>query len=330
MKTSEKNEIIDIFVNLRKDAKAKYQALVKVLLALSNSTPAQKRYYNASIYSPLNLSGLEYDIKKLCGITDSDISRAVKTEKKTVTKVVSIFPEDLKNALQDLDLENADYNKELRPLAKQLSKVYNKEPESQKKPDLIAFIEANFTKEPTAKEKAEAIVKVFEAAPNEVKTDLKLRDEFPFLSEDDCPNEFKILVADKLTAFKKWLEGREELKALVAAGATNEDIFEIAKTTVANFELNLEIYDELEYYKEHGTILGKHEIFADKMLEEGVANMSTVELTKRQKNLRTYVSKDEKALNKMEEGEAKEAFTVKVEGWKTELALVDARLEKIS
>jgi hypothetical protein len=120
------------------------------------------------------------------------------------------------------------------------------------------------------------------------------------------------------------------LKALIAVGTSNEDIFEIAKNTVKNFELNLEIYDELNFYKEHGKILGEHPIFADKMLKESVEGMSTVELTKRQKNLRTYVSRDEKAFNKMEEGEAKDKFGEKLQAWKDELDLVNARLEKIS
>jgi len=198
--------------------------------------------------------------------------------------------------------------------------------------DLLKTIEYH-KKEAIAKEKESILseaVSIFKDAPEEAKQGIKLRDEFPFLSETDCPDEFKILVADKFTAYYKFVDGRKELKVLIAAGATNEDIFEIAKETVANFELNLDCYDELEYYKEHQQILGKHPIFADHMLKEKVATMSTMELTKRQKNLRTYVSKDEKAFKKMEEGDAKLAFGQKIVGWNKELQLVDARLEKIS
>src|SRR5690625_1129201 len=40
------------------------------------------------------------------------------------------------------------------------------------------------------------------------------RDEFPFLNDKDCPEELKILAADKITAFTKVSEGRKTLKAV--------------------------------------------------------------------------------------------------------------------
>jgi hypothetical protein len=331
MKPSEKQNVIDLFTGHRKDPKTKYTELVKVILNLSNSSPSQKRYYNASRYSPANLASLEYDVKKLCGITDKDLSSAVKAEKKTrALEVVTELPVEVTDILKDIDLEAANYNEQLKPLSKQIAEITGKEPESQKKVDLIAFIDSFIPKGPTAEDLKAAVLKALEASPEEVKESIKLIDEFPFIDDDDCPDEFKILLSDKFKAYRKYKEGRAELKAMLEAGATEEEIFEIAKKTVENFELNLEIYDELNYYKEHGKILGEHPIFADKMLKESVEGMSTVELTKRQKNLRTYVSRDEKAFNKMEDGEAKDKFGEKLQAWKDELELVNARLEKIS
>ena len=333
MKSTEKQKVIDKFAELRKDAKAKYKALVKVLLELKNSTPSQKRYYNASIYSPANLSSLEYDVKKLCGITDSDINRAVKAEKKnTKLKVVADnqLSEELLEQLKALDPKTANYNTELKPLINEFATALGKDLENQKKDTLIAFYEENFDKGPSLDELKSEFSKAVESAPEDVKKGLKIRELYPFLNNDDCPDEFHTLTGKMVSAYINWKEGRKEVKALVAAGASNEEIYEVAQKVVADFELNLEIHDELEYYQEHGKILGKHPIFADQMLNEKIETMSTVELTKRQKNLRTYVSRDEKKLAKMEEGEAKDKFAEKVQEWNDELKLVDARLEKIS
>lgn len=332
MKTKDKNAVLELLASHPKAPKARYKVLVEKLKELDGATPSQKRFYNAAMYSPVNLEGLEYDLKKLCGITDREVKKLVSANKQEVKDldVIVELPEALKDKLQDLDLESANYNTELKPIAKELSEALGVEPISQKKVDLIAFIKANFVKGPTAEELEALQVKIFGSAPEEVKQAVKLRDEFPFLNDADCPDEFKILVADKFTAYYNFVEGREELKALVALGASNDDLFEIASKTVKEFKLNLDIYDELNYYKEHKQILGKHPIFAEKMLEEAVNAMGTVELTKRQKNLRSYISRDQKTFDKMDDGEAKDQFGEKLQAWKDELDLVDARLEKIS
>jgi len=174
-----------------------------------------------------------------------------------------------------------------------------------------------------------AVSELFVNAPEEVKQSIKLRDQFQFLGEEDCPNEFKILVADKYTAYNNFLETRAEVKDLVAAGATNEDLFEVAKKAVENYELNLDIYDELNYYNEHKEILGKHPIFEKVMLQKKVNGLSGVDLGKRQATLRANISRDNKKLeDKKVTAAKKENFVAKLEGFKSELVLVDARIAK--
>ncbi len=330
MKTKDKKEVIDALASHPTSPKQRYQKLVAIILALHTATPMQKRFYNATTYSPVNLSNLEYDLKKLCDIKDSEIKTVKKGLQQTEPpQEPKVLPQDVVAILEELNIEEADYHKHLKPLAKVLTEATGKEPESIKKKDLKTFITQFIPKKPTAEELADMNVFVFKDAPEDVKQGIKLREEYPFLAEEDCPDEFKILVADKFTALDKFVENRQELKALVATGATNEDLFEIAKKTVGDYELNLDIKEELNYYKDHKEVLGKHPIFAERMLKEKVNGLSPVDLSKRQKNLRSYVSRDEKAFNKMEEGDAKLAFGQKIEDWKKELHLVDARLEKI-
>ena len=91
--------------------------------------------------------------------------------------------------------------------------------------------------------------------------------------------------------------------------------------------MNLDIYDELNYYNEHKQILGKHPIFKEEMMNESVEAMTTKELIKRQKNLRSYISREEKVLEKMKEGDEKVALSEKIVDWKHELELVDKRVD---
>lgn len=338
MKTQTKNEVKEALVSSHASPKEKFNAVLSKFLGLDEVSSSQKRYYNAAGFSPRNLESLIYDIQKVCGIKDTELITAAQEVNVVIEEVAAptlFLSEELKAQLHAMDFEKANYNTEIKPLAKAVSEALQEEPISQKKVDLVAFMQeiVNKDKMTSSIESALLVVAVkdvFVNAPEEVKVDLKLRDEFPFLNSKDCPDKFKILVADKLTAYNAYKDNRAEVKNLVATGASETDIYQLAAATVENFELNLEITEELNYYKEHGEILGKHPIFAEDMMNEKVAKMSTIELTKRQKNLRTYVSRDSLKLDKMEEGETKVAFAEKLEDFKTELELIDARLEKIS
>jgi hypothetical protein len=376
MKTKEKDAVIQLFVTHRRSAKDKYYALVKLLLNLPNATAGQKRFYNASRYSAGTLSTLEYDIKKLCAITDKEMSKAVKEDTKPLPltgeqRLVKVDPKASREILLQQAIELTEFSQldkylpgPLKEFTKGLlgnverkawleekevdhkftkkadldiliSKVYNQMVVEAQNSAIGDLLEAqdNLIKSINVEvthQLERGIKIVLNEAPAAVKESIKLIDEFPFLDDDDCPDEFKILLSDKFKAYRKYLEGRKELKAIIAAGATNEDIFAIAKKTVENYELNLDIYDELNYYKEDKQILGKHQIFEDRMQKQRVGNMSTIELTQSQKNLRSYVSRDQKAFNKMKAGDAKTKFGQKLKSWKDELVLVDARLDKIS
>src|SRR5690606_748194 len=154
----------------------------------------------------------------------------------------------------------------------------------------------------------------------------KLRQEFPFLSEDNVPDKLKILVADKFTALEKFEAAHEQIQKMKAAGET-EGLFDLGKKAVENWELNQLIYDELNHYQEHKEILGNHPIFADEMLQKQVDAYSTKEAMKRQGNLRSYISRETPKLEKMA-ADKKEKAEAKIKGWQDELNLIDARLNE--
>ena len=81
-----------------------------------------------------------------------------------------------------------------------------------------------------------------------------LREEWPFLDKPDCPPELKILAADKITAYRNYVREHEKLYSC----STLDDCLRAAEKCILFYCQNRKIVAEFAYYKEHGTVLGKH------------------------------------------------------------------------
>lgn len=176
-----------------------------------------------------------------------------------------------------------------------------------------------------------SVTQLIEEAPDNAKGGLSLRVQFPFLAQDDCPPNFKILVADMLTAWDTYKNCHEALNVVAEEGKealSDAELFELAKEAVEAFELNHAIWDELNYYKEHGDVLGNHPIFADDQLKEKVAGMKGTELVKRRNNVRSYITKENKKLKPDTTEAAAKKINAKIKELNQELNLLDARLEE--
>ena len=169
----------------------------------------------------------------------------------------------------------------------------------------------------------DSIVKAIEEAPEAAKGGFKIREQYPFLGEDDCPNELKVLVSDMVTAYHKYRQERKELKELLEKGQEDK-IYELASSVVSNFELNLEIKAELDHYKEHKEILGNHPIFEDLRLQREVDVIPEADLKSKRQNYRSYISKEQKKTFKDDDSKAKS--DAKIEEWKKYIDLIEKRL----
>lgn len=101
----------------------------------------------------------------------------------------------------------------------------------------------------------------------------------------------------------------------------------MARQAVESFELDLDIHDELEYYKEHKEFLGKHPIFWERNLNEQVNSYNGFDLSNRQKTLRANISRDTKKLTKIPRGPKKEKFAAVLDKYKIELELINTRID---
>lgn len=128
-----------------------------------------------------------------------------------------------------------------------------------------------------------------------IKDSLSIREEFPFLNEKDCPNELKILVSDKITAWKKY----QDLQTVLANeenNLTKDELGNVAAEAVALFEENQLIYEELDFYKNNGVVLGNHPVFKTISLQREVDEMSQDDLLKFNKSSPKYFSDNKKSL----------------------------------
>lgn len=155
--------------------------------------------------------------------------------------------------------------------------------------------------------------------PEQVKKTIRLREEFPFLASPDCPNELKILVHDMITAYTTYVDDHKKL----FEATTGEELQEIAASVVENYIENHQIWDELNYFKANGEILGKHPIFSqtDRMAE--IQAMSTADHVKLQKNLMNNIARTKKNIADAPEHKNTEERKKSVEQWEFELDVVN-------
>jgi hypothetical protein len=127
-----------------------------------------------------------------------------------------------------------------------------------------------------------------------------IREDYPFLGDEDCPNELKILVADKITAWKLYQESHAKLKQIEAGELVVDEVEKTAlpKKALDCFTENQLIHDELNAYKETGKVLGAHPIFKNLQMQREVDEMTPDELIKYKNSSAKYFSDNKKSLKK--------------------------------
>ena len=183
-----------------------------------------------------------------------------------------------------------------------------------------------------ATEKKDVFLEILQEVNAEAKQGFKLESQFPFLREKDCPNELKILVNDAITAFHDYKNAHEELFAKLS-GVTepqlsNEQVYDIASQLLEDFEINQEIYAELEHYQKNKEILGEHSIFATLKLEREVAKMAPAKLASFVSGYNSAKSKAKKKVEEAKSDEEKAEAQSKLDLLEQKKALVDKKLNE--
>ena len=84
------------------------------------------------------------------------------------------------------------------------------------------------------------------------------REEFPFLNLPTCPPELEALASRKFGRYHQYVELHRQLRDCTSL----DECARVSRELLSNYLENRAIWDELNYYKEHGSCLGRHPIFA--------------------------------------------------------------------
>ena len=207
--------------------------------------------------------------------------------------------------IEEVDITKLNYN-----LAKKVVKSLGVKPKSQKKADIFAALSsARF-------ERIKFVV------PINVKRSIKLRDEFPFLKQKNCPGILKELVADMLTAYDNYTEAHP----LLINTSDKKELEALSKEVVENYLENRQIWEELNHYKKTGKILGKHPIFEWVTRRGEIRGMKEAELVKLRDQLKNKIPRTKKTIADNPDHKDTAKRQQRVEQFEKELAEVNSLL----
>lgn len=304
-----KNKVLAFLKDLPKTPVEQFNKAFELFRKSSGANARMINSFNSQGFSQTRLESVLHELKKLHGISERDI---ILFEPETIVEVQIDDNQDVNTAAKTFTLDVAP-----------VTYLYSDE-------------SGNALEETPSLTSAE---QAFQLAPVEVKTEIKLREEFPFLNDPACPDKILILVGKKLIHYNAYVNAHKALmatlgefdgegKEIVApVELTAEETFKIAAAAVENFVANQDIYDELNHYKLTGEILGKHQIFADEAFRSKLDGQTVVQVSTRKSNLLNYINRGELALPNLKD-KKKTDMDAKLVTWARELELVKEWLDK--
>lgn len=172
--------------------------------------------------------------------------------------------------------------------------------------------------------KPAAVVVGISDLPKPILQGMKLRDEFPFLAERNCPAVLKNLVGTMLEAYDAYRFAHEDLFAAESFKAEQEATLAV----LDNYLENQVIWAELNHFKQKQELLGSHPDVRAEINRLQIDAMSMLDLAKERSNLQKSVSRY-RTMIANEKEKAEKADQSKIEGWQQLFNEKDARLKTV-
>jgi hypothetical protein len=292
MKDNLKKEVLHFLQNLPKETHERYNQAFGLYRRTEGCDYSSERTYNQG-FSDANLKNLLYDLQKLNKISDLEIRKKATVSSDELVNNIDVevtgdSPEGLQSDsasdseessetdTADTDENNPAAGAEGSSETDTSSETDENTPaaDSEESPEIDTSSDTaeNTPAPPNEKED-------FKASPSSEER-LRLRDQFTFLREEDCPLELKALVTDKITAYENYsiAQGKLVNHTNGTAVLSDEDLAQATKDAVTEFEANQAIFEELNYYAANKKVLGLHPIFRSLTLQREVNSMGPDEL----------------------------------------------------
>ncbi|WP_304015824.1 hypothetical protein [Nonlabens dokdonensis] len=198
---------------------------------------------------------------------------------------------------------------------------------------------------------SDVIVHDFTARPDldPIKEDLDKMDEdsqkgfklivlYPFLDDDDCPDELKILVSDMMKAYRDFVKQHPQVSIMLYGDGkdiqpldlNNDELFALGAELIDKWQLNEQIDEELRYYAENKEVLGNHPKLVSLKLAQDAQKQNVQQLQTRQTNLKRNISNNKRKLDDTKDQEAQSKIKTAIKEYHIELEIVEKRLEEIN
>lgn len=164
-------------------------------------------------------------------------------------------------------------------------------------------------------------------APPAARKMLRFRERYPFLSSPECPDELKVLVADMFSAYDNYRDAHTKLLGL--GDAMSAEAADLCRVAVENYLADREILDELNYYQEHGEILGKCEKLRKMAMQEDLSALEDMDLMGKLRSATSNVSKHRKTVNELTAaGKDTEKALAALTRWEDRKRLLESEVER--
>lgn len=111
------------------------------------------------------------------------------------------------------------------------------------------------------------------------------RGEFPFLNDPDCPMELEALASRKFSKYHAYVRLHAQLRDCTSL----RECADVSRQVIDSYLDNRMIWDELNYYKEHHALLGKHPAFAEFRRRSELLQLPIKELISRQRQVENNI-----------------------------------------
>ena len=170
----------------------------------------------------------------------------------------------------------------------------------------------------------EKLAPAYAEVPETIKKVIRIREKYPFLRSQNCPEEFKIMVADMFTAYDNY----REAYTLLSDKNTKDENLQLAQAVVENYLANRAMWEELDYYLANGEILGNLPIFELLKLRKEISALTDMDLMKKLNTTKPNITKSKKAIEGAKSDDEKAEAKTRLEKWQQVKAEVEAEIAR--
>ena len=149
------------------------------------------------------------------------------------------------------------------------------------------------------------------------------RQEFQFLGQPGCPVELEALASRKISKYQDYVRLHNSLRNCTSL----TECADVSRELIESYMENRMIWNELNYYKEHRTLLGKHSIYGEFRRRNELLRLPVKELVRRQIQVENNIWRVKSELSRKDKPHLDMIRRERLAGYEQELSDINRLLE---